>query len=52
MIVLIPDTEFALKKKRLGSVMPKEEDLHGAARALIRGQCFKTFLSVIYGFSQ
>ena len=33
-----PDTEFALRKKRLGSVMPKEEDLHGAARALIRLQ--------------
>jgi hypothetical protein len=32
------DTDFALRKKRLGSVMPKEEDLHGAARALIRLQ--------------
>ncbi len=34
----ISDTEFALRKKRLGSVMPKEEDLHGSARALIRLQ--------------
>jgi len=33
---LILETEFALRKKKLGSVMPKEEDLHGAARALIR----------------
>ena len=35
---MVPDTEFALRKKKLGSVMPKEEDLHGAARALIRLQ--------------
>ena len=27
-----------LKKKRLGSVIPREEDLHGAAQALIRLQ--------------
>ena len=35
---LISDTEFELRRKRLGSVMPKEEDLHGAAQALIRLQ--------------
>ena len=27
-----------MKKKRLGSVIPREEDLHGAAQALIRLQ--------------
>ena len=27
-----------LKKKKLGSVIPREEDLHGAAQALIRLQ--------------
>ena len=32
------DVEFMLKKKRLGTVIPREEDLHGAAQALIRLQ--------------
>jgi len=32
------DVEFMLKKKRLGGVIPREEDLHGAAQALIRLQ--------------
>ena len=32
------EIEFALKKRRLGSVIPREEDLHGAAQALIRLQ--------------
>jgi len=36
-IFYIPsDTEFELRRKRLGSVIPKEDDLHGAAQALIR----------------
>jgi len=30
------DTEFELRRKRIGSVIPKEADLHGAAQALIR----------------
>ena len=32
------EVEFMLKKKRLGTVIPREEDLHGAAQALIRLQ--------------
>ena len=32
------EVEFMLKKKRLGNVIPREEDLHGAAQALIRLQ--------------
>ena len=32
------EVEFMLKKKKLGSVIPREEDLHGAAQALIRLQ--------------
>ena len=32
------EVEFMLKKKKLGTVIPREEDLHGAAQALIRLQ--------------
>lgn len=32
------EVEFMLKKKRLGSVIPRDEDLHGAAQSLIRLQ--------------
>ena len=34
----LSETEFALRRKRLGSVIPKEDDLHGSAQALIRLQ--------------
>lgn len=32
------EVEFMLKKRRLGSVFPRDEDLHGAAQSLIRLQ--------------
>ena len=32
------DSELAVQRLRLGSVVPKEEDLHGSAQALIRLQ--------------
>ena len=32
------EVEFKLKKKKLGSVIPRDEDLHGAAQSLIRLQ--------------
>jgi len=32
------ETAFQLKKRRLGTVQPKEEDLHGSAQAIIRLQ--------------
>ena len=36
---LLPlETNSAIQKLRLGSVVPKETDLHGAAQALIRLQ--------------
>ena len=33
-----PETEFKIKKRKLGNVLPREEDLHGSAQALIRLQ--------------
>ena len=32
------EVEFMLKKKKLGTLVPRDEDLHGAAQALIRLQ--------------
>ena len=32
------EVEFQLKKKKLGTSIPRDEDLHGAAQALIRLQ--------------
>ena len=32
------EVQFMLKKKKLGTVIPRDEDLHGAAQALIRLQ--------------
>lgn len=32
------EVQFILKKKKLGTVIPRDEDLHGAAQALIRLQ--------------
>ena len=32
------DTEATIRRKKLGSVYPKEEDLHGSAQSLIRLQ--------------
>ena len=32
------EVEFMLKKKKLGTIVPRDEDLHGAAQALIRLQ--------------
>jgi len=32
------ETEFQLKKRKLGSVLPRDEDLHGTAQAIIRLQ--------------
>ena len=37
-ITLISETEFKLKKRKLGNVLPRDEDLHGSAQALIRLQ--------------
>ena len=32
------EVEFMLKKKKLGTIVPRDEDLHGADQALIRLQ--------------
>ena len=37
-IIFSPETEFKIKKRKLGNVLPREEDLHGSAQALIRLQ--------------
>ena len=36
--MIIPETEFKIKKRKLGHVLPREDDLHGSAQALIRLQ--------------
>ncbi len=36
--VMFSESELAVHRLRLGSVVPKEQDLHGAAQALIRLQ--------------
>ena len=38
MCTCFSETEFELKKRRLGNVLPRDEDLHGSAQALIRLQ--------------
>jgi hypothetical protein len=35
---MFSESELAVHRLRLGSVVPKEQDLHGAAQALIRLQ--------------
>ncbi len=36
--MMFSESELAVHRLRLGSVVPKEQDLHGAAQALIRLQ--------------
>jgi hypothetical protein len=43
MVPNVSESELAVQRLRLGSVVPREQDLHGAAQALIRLQVGGSF---------